>query len=237
MALQLPASMRPFSEAWRISGASRSGGQGMTGTQQFAASPSGRWLAKVSFHLLDDENAQSDARGFIAGLDGQFGTMMIGPTDWRGQPWAVDPLTGTQITPGLAARSAKLDPEYQSNAALAGGLVFSLAADVAMNATTISILRETGGPLRSGQYLQIGDRLHIIVGLASQDPVGDGGLAVPGVVDVRIRPWLRDDYPAGTVVNFANPKCVMRMADADQGDIESATSPLSDITLSLAEAF
>lgn len=237
MALILPASMRCNSETWRIKMASRSGGQGITGTEQIVASPAGRWIAKASFHLLDEDDAQLDARGFIASLDGQAGTFMIGPTDWRGQPWNIDPLTGAKITPGLAAASAAVDPAYQTNPDTTGTLTFSLAADAPMNATVIRIQRTQGGFIRRGQYLQIGERLHIIVLPPAADPAGGDGRAAPGVIEVAIRPWLRDAYSAGTPINFANPQCLMRFADADQGDIEMTTSPLSDLSFSLTEAF
>lgn len=238
MALILPASMRCFSETWRIKMASRSGGQSLTGTEQIVSSPAGRWVAKASFHLLDEDEAQLDVRGFIAALDGQAGTFMIGPVDWRGQPWNVEPTVGTIITPGVAAADIAQDPAFDTNPDTTGRLDFSLAQPAAMNATSLTITRTKGGRLKRGQYLQIADRLHIITGLTTPDPTDPNSQQpIPGNIGVTIRPWTRAAYAAGTPINFTSPQCVMRFADADQGAIEMATSPLSDLSLDLVEAF
>jgi hypothetical protein len=237
MALIIPASMRCFAETWRIGMASRSGGQSITGTQQFVVSPAGRWLAKASFHLMDKDGAQRDVRGFIASLDGQAGTFFIGPTDWRGQPWFID-MFGTVVTPGAAAGASNTDPAYGTNPDTAGTLDFTLAQPAAMNATSLMIQRNRGGFLARGQYLQIGERLHIITAVTTADPADPlSGQAVAGTVGVQIRPWLRAAYPVGTPLNFTNPQCLMRFADADQGAVEMTTSPLSDLSLDLIEAF
>lgn len=238
MALTLPTSMRCFSETWRIKMASRSGGQSLTGTEQIVSSPAGRWVAKASFHLLDEDEAQLDVRGFIAALDGQAGTFMIGPMDWRGQPWNVEPLVGTIITPDKSIGDIAQDPAFDTNPDTTGRLDFTLSAPVAMNATGLVIQRNKGGRLKRGQYLQIGERLHIITAVTTVDPVDPGSQQpVAGTIGVAIRPWTRAAYAAGTPINFANPQGLMRFADPDQGGVEMTTSPLSDLSLDLVEAF
>ncbi len=232
----MPTTLLCNSETWRIENASRSGGPSTTGTQQFVISPAGRWRAKASFHLIEDDD-YLEARGFIAGLDGQAGTFLIGPTDYRGQPWNIDPLTGGIITPDKAVRDAEIDPAFENYPDTTGRLDFVLADPVALNATSIAIQRNKGGRLKRGQYLQIGERLHIIIGLTTADPVDPGsGLAIAGRIGVTIRPWARAAYGSGTAVEFARPKCLMRLADADQGGVDMTTSPLSSLPLDIVEA-
>lgn len=213
-------------EGWRIENAARSGGQSIVGSEQFVAGPGSRWRAKATFTLMEDADYLA-MRGFIAGLDGQSGTFLVGPIDWRGQPWSAYPLGGTLMTPGKLAA----DPSAP------GAPNFVLAANVAANATTLSVTRAAGGLLRIGQYLQIGQRLHIIVGFTTAEVVGPNGEAAPGTIGVTIRPWTRAAYTAGAAVNFRTPQGLMRLADADQGLIELTTSPLSDLALDLVEAF
>lgn len=229
MADSFPSRLRCSSEGWRLQNAARSGGQTLSGTQQFVGSPSSQWRAKMTFHLLDDDD-YLEARGFIAGLSGQTVPFLIGPYDYRGQPWNVFPVTGQPITPDVAARNAAANPAFASNPDTSGTINFSLAADAAMNATTINVTKTRGGALKRGQYLSIGDRLHVIV-----EPPADPGKS--GTAQLAIRPWLRAGYSAGTPVNFESPKCLMRLADGDTGAFDMITSPLSDVTLDLIEAF
>lgn len=232
-----PTTLLCNSETWRVENSSRSGGPSTTGAQQFVVSPAGRWRARASFHLIKDDD-YLEARGFIAGLDGQAGTFMLGPTDYRGQPWNVDPLTGGIITPDKAARDADIDPAFEQYPDTTGRLDFTLADPAALNSTSITIQRNKGGHIKRGQYFQIGDRLHIITGLMTADPVDTGsGLAVAGRIGLTIRPWTRSAYAAGTSVNFANPKCLVRLADPDQGGVDMTTSPLSSLSLDIFEYF
>jgi hypothetical protein len=223
--------LRCSTEQWRLQNAARSGGQTLSGVQQFVGSPSAQWRAKMAFHLVEDDDYLA-ARGFIAGLSGQTVPFLIGPTDWRGQPWNIDPLIGSPITPGIAAASAAANPGYASNPDTTGFIDFELAFDAAMNSTRVTIKRNKGGLLRAGQYFQIGDRLHIITGLNAADT----GQENAGV-DLNIRPWLRGDYASGYKLNFANPRCLMRLADGDQGAIDMNSGPLSSLSLDIIEAF
>lgn len=233
--LILPPRLRRFTEGWRIANAARGGGASLTGQQQFVVSPAGRWEAKLSLHCLDDDD-YLEADGFLAGLDGPANGIVCGPEDWRGRPWNIHPLTGGKIAPDFAARDIAADPAFDTNPDTTGTLRFSLAAAASMNATALSIRRDKGGHLKRGQYLSIGQRLHIITALTSASPADpDSGLAVAGTIGVSIRPWLRQDYAAGTAVEFAHPVGLMRLTAESVAMVERTTSPLSDLSLDLVE--
>lgn len=233
--LILPPRLRRFTEGWRIANAARSGGASLSGQQQFVVSPAGRWEAKLSLHCLDDDD-YLEADGFLAGLDGPANAILCGPEDWRGRPWNIDPLTGGKITPNFSVRDIEIDPAFDTNPDTTGTLQFSLAAAATMNATSLSIQRTKGGHLKRGQYISIGQHLHIITGLTTASPADpDSGLAIAGVIGVTVRPWLRMDYAAGAPVEFAKPVGLMRLTAEAAAMVERTTSPLSDLSLDLVE--
>lgn len=191
----------------------------------------------MSFHCVEDDD-YLEADGFIAGLDGPATPFLVGPVDWRGRPWNRDAQTGAIIRPDVAARNAKIDPAYDTNPDTTGTLSFSLAAPVAMNATALTIQRTKGGTLKRGQYLQIGERLHIITGLTTADPTDPtSGVPIAGQIGVTIRPWTRDAYAAGSLVEMAAPMGLMRLTAESAAMVERTTSPLSGLSLDLVEAF
>lgn len=233
--LLLPPRLQRFTEGWRIDGASTLGAPSIKNNRQAVANPGAPWAAKLSLHCTDDDD-YLEADGFLAGLDGSANAILCGPQDWRGRPWNIDPLTGAKITPDFVAWDSAIDPAFETNPDTTGTLQFSLASAASMNATALSIQRTKGGHLKRGQYLSIGQRLHIITGLTTASPPDpDSGLAVAGVIGVTIRPWLRLDYAAGTAVEFANPVGLMRLTPDSAAMVERTTSPLSDLSLDLVE--
>ncbi|MBA9071619.1 hypothetical protein FHR71_005405, partial [Methylobacterium sp. RAS18] len=145
--IPFPVGPACFSEGWRIESAVRTAGATLLGQQQFSASPAGRWRGRMQFHCITEDD-YLEVDGFLAALDGPANTFVLGPADWRGRPWNVDPLTGGRITPDLAKGSADIDPAFDTNPDTTGRLSFSLAQAASMNATTLRIRRDKGGALR-----------------------------------------------------------------------------------------
>lgn len=108
---------------------------------------------------------------------------------------------------------------------------FELDADAALNGTALSVRRISGGVLAVGHLFSIANGLHVVVGLDAPDSG-----AVGSVVGLQIRPWLRDDYPAGTRLNFARPAATMRLASDDTGALELELSRFGRPVLDLVEA-
>lgn len=211
-------------EAFTLFSAARVGGISLGGTQQVVANPASLWRARLGLRLRRVDHFLS-LRGFLAGVDGQAGAFTVGPIDWRGQPWYRDPNFGTVMTPGMARRNGT-----------APDLDFTLDQGCEINAVTLYIRRGKGGALQVGQYLQLGDRLHTITALLSPDPPDVVGGAAPGTVGVTVRPWTKAAFGAGTPVEFAAPKSIMRLSDATTPDVEMTTTPVGDVTLNLVEA-
>lgn len=235
MPIQLfPQRLLVFSESWRIGSNARTGGQSFTGVEQFVVNPASRWEAKISFHCVEDDD-YLEADGFIAGLDGPATPFYLPVYDWRGRPWNTDPLSGSLITPRQAKRSYAVDPAYKNNPDTTGDISFVLRDAASMNSTSIVIQRNAGGALKRGQKFSLNGRLHIIIALTSEDPKDQSGAPIPGAVSVNIRPWLREDYPAGQIADFANPIAIVRLTPESSAMVERGTSPLSDLSLDLVE--
>ncbi|MCJ2132445.1 hypothetical protein [Methylobacterium sp. E-045] len=227
----------PSTERWNANkGASKGGGRSITNQEQVIAGPSGYATASMTIPVNTREKVLA-MRAMLASLDGRAGTLLVGPCEGHRVPWFVDPLTGGAIVTSQGDRDAARDPAWDANADTSADLDFRLFANAAMNVTQVTIQRVRGGLLIPGMLFGIGQRLHILAALTGPDPVDAGGLAAPGTVGAVIRPWLRGDYPAGTALEFAKPRCLMRRASDDDAEIELQLSRFGTVILDLVEAF
>lgn len=198
----------------------------MDGSEQVVINPAARWGATMTIPLRSDD-AILELRALT--LDGRAAELLIGPYDQRRAPWGTEPITGLAITPGRRERAITVYPDYVGMPAVTGLPTFALAQNAALNATQITVTRARGGLLRRGMFFSIGDRLHAIRSIS-----GENGGAGP--IDLTIRPWLLDDYGAGTALNFVDPRCVMRPATDDTARAALELMRFGTTTLDLVEA-
>lgn len=236
MPLAWPSVLVPSSEQWGLQNPSRSGGQSFSGVEQIVRSPASRWTGTLIVPCNRREKVLA-MRALLAGLDGRAGTALVGPMEVSRAPWFVDPLTGGKITRCRGDRDAAKDLNWDLNRDTSADLDFRLSSPAGMNATEITVQRNRGGLLSPGMFFSIGDRLHMVTELNTDDPTGDTGFAVPGAIKLQIRPWLRADYAAGTPVEFGRPKGLMRLASDDTGAMDLALSRFGTVTVELTEAF
>lgn len=215
----------------RLSNPSRGGGPGLDGTEQLVVAPGGgRWTWSVTIQVRTRDDVL-DLDAFILGMAGRAGTAIVPIFDGQRAPWNVDPLTGGFITPAKAAYDRAIDPAYDTNPDTTGALAFTLGAVAEMNATTLTVARATGGVIRPGMFLSIGAEMHVVTALDTPDAGG------PATLSVSILPWLRDDHPAGTAVEFASPVCLARLASDDTGKLDLDLLRFGQVTLDFVEAF
>ncbi|KNY21601.1 hypothetical protein AKJ13_15215 [Methylobacterium sp. ARG-1] len=149
----------------------------------------------------------------------------VGPYERGRAPWPVEPILGGLLTDRDAGAPQPV-------------MDFSLAVPAAMNDTVTTVRRNAGNYLAAGMIFSIGGRLHVITAITGADPGSPGsGLAVPGGIDIEIRPWFRADYAAGTPIYFATPVGVMRLASDDTASLELQLSRYGTVTVELVEAF
>lgn len=236
MALPWPTVLVPSSESWRLEGGSRSGGRSLTGAEQVVVGPSARWRATLTIPVHTPAKVLA-FRALLAALDGRAGTVLVGPIEVTRAPWFIDPLTGGRITYRRGARDAAIDPAYDTNPDTSADLDFRVSGAAALNATALTIQRVRGGLLLPGMKFSIADRMHVITALTTLDPADPAtGLAVPGTIGIQFRPWLRAAAPAGGLIEFGTPRCVMRLASDDTGALELQLSRYGSVTLDLVEA-
>jgi hypothetical protein len=220
--LPWPSVLMPSSEDWSLRGGTRSGGQTFQGNEQIVASPTARWKASLTIPCF--KRAQILEMRRVIAL-GRSQVWYVGPYERGRAPWPYEPIIGGLIsdrTPGLS------QPPIQ----------ISLGAESPVNTAVLTPNRASGGLLVPGMLFSINGRLHMITKLNSGNPVAAGsGLAAPGLIEVEIRPWLREGWPEGTPMEFATPLSTMRLASDDTGAMELQLSRYGTVTLELVEAF
>jgi len=224
----------PSSEAWNPNrDSSRSGGVSFLNQEQIVEAPFGYTAARLTIPCKRPAEILA-MRAALALGRGQV--WIIGPIEGLRAPLFVDPLTGGTITRFIGERDAARDPAWSTNQDTSATLDFRLARAAAMNATTIAVQRVHGGLLSPGMFFSIRNRLHVITALTTADPTDAGGYAAPGELGVQFRPWLRDDYPTGTPIEFERPNALMRLANKDIGALELQLSRFANVSLDFVHA-
>jgi len=179
-----------------------------------------RWVCRMSFNRrAPDIAAQLDA--FIAELGGPacevrlfdfrrseprgatFGELTFGALSFGTLRFFGYPATGRPVTAGAQAAGAT-----------------SVTTSGWPNSVTV---------LRLGDYVQIGDTLHMIV---RADVVSSG----TGTATLNVRPALRRAVAANVELMLIQPTARFRLADAERGDNPTDAGRFSSYLLSFVEA-
>lgn len=206
----------PTSESWVIENADRSGGPSLTGSEQIVSAVSSRWKAKLTFMLVREEVLW--LRATLAGLDGRAGAVLIGPFDLIGapragaeEPWAID-----LGLPGGA----------QNDAPITAPVLGAFAAAAQLMDRSVSIAMAPGRKPQRGNYFSVANRLHVVTSVSGAGPFLCG-----------IRPGLRDDVPATTVLTFSEPVTSMRLSGSSPDLPVTGGDHVTNVTLELVERF
>jgi hypothetical protein len=225
--LTWPRVLVPASESWHLQNTSRSGGVSLTGSEQVVASGASRWRASLSIPISRDEQVLA-WRALVAGLDGRAGTVLVGPTDARRAPWGTDAY-GRVLSPSLYRRRHLDGTPFADPPDLAESLITAtLAAEAAIRAASITIRVTQGSAPSPGNYLEIANRLHIVTAILGQSGQDTA---------CQIRPGLRASAAAGAAVRLVSPKCEMRLASDETGDLELQLARFGTVAVELVEAF
>lgn len=208
---------------WMLRSTSRSGGVSLSAQEQVIVAPNGRWSATVVFNVFSgiEDPAALAYRSLIR--RGRGAIVIVPETDTRGPlQWAgiEIPRRGVLHSDGSSFSDGAGYGQNYTGA--------TLAAAATMNATLIQIRLGGGLILIPGmRFSTPDDRMHEIDDVVAQD--GD-------IWTVRVLPWLRADYDAGTALNFDAPRCRMRLASDDTGGISISQRSLSTPTIDFSEA-
>ena len=222
--LKFPDRLRVSSSTFTPANQSVSGGQGMTGFQQWLTSPRGRWTAKVTCQVVGEEEVLT-YQAFLGSLQGSGVECLVTPRDgirprdvagrvlpWRmSVPWANGALWFSGV--GWAA-PPRID---------------ALALPAAQGATTITI--EPAGPgVRPGHYIGLADRVYRVL-QANPNPGN------PAAQDLVIWPRLRAAAASNQPVLLAAPVCRMRLKSDDSGPLDLRWREQSTPTLDFVESY
>jgi hypothetical protein len=200
---------------------SRSGGQTISGIDQIVSSSTDFWEAQIRVKIRRDYQRLA-FRALMARSNG------------RASHWLIP----------VCAESADIgafDQGFSSGFQVIG-------SDRIVNATTASVLTAAAAGSRSlvirmvsndqfpvsGQYFSIGSRLYLI---------GDVSVVTAGVnynFTITFSPGLRaaaipQPGPSPTSLDFLNPKCRMRLAQDNMGDMSLEMLRFSDVQLGFVE--
>lgn len=187
-----------------------SGGEALSGDEDIIATDGGgRVFVEIGNPYLDEHDVALAWRALDAYLDGGARAIVIPFCDGRHQPYA-DPTS----VPHSDDTTFSDETEY-----VQGNAHGTIAANAALRATIIDI-EDLVLPraLLGGEWLSINHptmrwRAYRIMEIVEQD-------SEAGTARIAIRPPLREAVTAGEDVDFAKPRCTMRV----EGGLPSPTS-------------
>jgi hypothetical protein len=201
---------------------SRSGGLTISGVEQVVQSSTDFWEAQIGLKIRTIKHRLA----YRALMAQSFGRA----TEWIIS--ACDPFAGG----AAAVADFSFDSSFDSSFALGsdapafiptgvGGVtdVDAVAGDRQLD---FEIVEHELVP-QPGQYFSIGDRLYVIGTVA--------GLGTAHHYRVTFAPGLRVDADAGSTMEFSNPRCLMRLAQDNIGQMNLDMLRFADITLSFVE--
>jgi hypothetical protein len=187
-----------------------SGGVALNGDEDLIATDGGgRVFVEFGDPYLDDVQAAKAWRALDAYLDGGAVPIIVPFCDLRHQP-----TNGPVNTTHSDGTTFSDESEYSQ-----GDAYGEVAANAALRATTLHlenlVLPEDllGGEWLSIDHTTMRWRAYRIMEITAYD-------ADAGTATVKVRPPLREAVTAGAAVDFANPRCVMRV----EGGMPSPTT-------------
>jgi hypothetical protein len=201
---------------------SRSGGQTISGVEQVVQSATDFWAAKVSLKIRKGTQALA-YRALQAQNWGRAGQWIIPVCSNFGVP-ASPPPADFSFSDDWAP-DFSIGPAPPTIPPGEGALT---TADAIRGDRTITFqfVDPTFVPL-PGMFFSIGNRLYLI-----------GTVTYTGTVrtyTVTFVPSLRADAATGTSIEFSSPRCLMRLAEDNIGDMDLDMLRFADITLSFVE--
>jgi hypothetical protein len=223
VALAWPTSTLPFRDVmFARRNLSRSGGLTITGIEQVVQSASDFWAATVHLGKIHSGSQILAYRALQAQNWGRAGE------------WIIPVCSSYGLPSELAAPDYSFSDDWSADFSIGpppttippagGGLTTVLAARGARS-ITVGFEDPLMVPL-PGMYFSIGNYLYVV---ATATSVG------VRLYTITFAPGLRIAAPIETVVEFASPRCLMRLAQDNIGDLTLEQLRFSDITLNFVE--
>lgn len=173
-----PSSLRPTRVDLSLQTNTQTFTSALDGSDQMAVLPGARWVATVTFPRLRGASARA-LRAFLAALAGPAGRFYLPVFD---QPAAAGSASGSGVVSGAGQTGSSL--------------------------VTSGWTASQTGLLLAGDYIQVGNALHMV----TADVDSDGS----GAATLSIAPPLRTSPADLAPIVTASPACVMALADDQQ---------------------
>lgn len=217
------AVLPPQSLLFTLINRSTSGGLGVSGTEQVVISGAQRWRAKYVTRIV---NVQQ--RLLLHS--------MLALSDGRANPWIIPVCAGFQIFTG-----SDMVPVALSDTPLSDGSKFSDGSEYVGGPSAIAV--STGSVRAVSLTIQMSDRTPPLPGMhfSTSDDMLYRIASVQktdlNLYSVNFRPGLRSAVTVGDVLDFSRPRCRMRLANDNSGDIDLELLRFAPATLEFLEDF
>lgn len=227
MAVSWPASLNPTDVMWQLESTSRSGGASLTGSEQIVASDAGRWKASVALNLRGKfrEEKVLAFRALMSQLSGRAGLVEMPVFDGY-RPYT---SAGRMMNDDASVGATDAFLEDHAGFGQDSTVYATLAASAALGATQTSFTLAGAAPPRPGNYFTISSSLYLI-SQAWRDTSA-------GATFVTFSPRLRAAASSGATVILDKPRCTMRLAADNTGELMLTARRYGQVTVDLVEAF
>ncbi len=217
----------PVEPMFRIKPMLAKGPTSFSGKRQNVASDAGYWVATLSDFPVVTRDQILEWRGIIADLQGGLEDLIIGPFDHFRAPvhsglppvmTGIPHSDGSPFSDGAGYRQSSIK--------------VILTSSLALRATSAVLTIEAAGPLRRGMLFTIWTGPRPSMYIITKEPEISGNRAT-----IKFLPPLRAAAPAGTEVDFADPKLVMNLASPDSGELPLDMGRWSRPSIELEESW
>lgn len=215
-------------QLWSPKGSTVGGDPSVSGLNRRSRTDGGGWWqCDMSDFFLRKKKELMFARALIARADGGVTLFNVPASEARFAPWPGG------VAPARVAYADDVTFDDGSEFGTSGGIVATIVNSAALRATQLRIHVTNGAALIGGEAFTVhhpnkGYRLYLIVRLT---------VVSAGVYDIEIRTPLREAVSAGDAIDFNNPKCVMKLLNAEDAMQAIRLNRFSDLTLQFQEAF
>lgn len=174
-----------------------------------------RWVAELEMAPMD-EPTQRRLQAFLSRLDGQVGRVYIGPTSLGGY---AGPRSGAIASSAVVAFSdgATFSDGSSFGESRSYGDLFAIGVRGADSLVVEGLIGNQ--TIERGDIIQVGDP-YSGTGCQLLEIIEDARTIGAGRSRVNVRPRLRADYRAGTIVTLINPRGVFQLADDQQNAVD-----------------
>lgn len=222
--------LKPMAGKSKIVAATISGGRSISGLEQVVQSDAGYWRLTMAQIRIGNNEALRTYNVIEATLQGRGGTALVPFLDCHRAPWPV--INGVTVTSNGSQPWSDGTLFNDGTGWLDPVIIADMVDEVAAGATTATIRIIVGSALLAGMHWQAGERGYRIQRVLSETIES----ADSTLYSIQFWPPARDAIPAGTSLNFDDPRFLARLETDDEMDFDAELWKHGRPTLNFIEA-